>query len=179
MGVPSDHGKIGITVKALPMGTLIVSKVLAAGFIPSWNTTNPDKKVEPGDVIISVNGISGSDAMFAEMKKGQDFNVKIMKIDKFEINLLKEEQGKSYGVRFDSVTGHDGSYVLRVNDGDNLVQEYNGQNPDKPILPTDFFVDVNGCTKYKDIIAELTKPGQKAILVKRGFGDFKANKCRF
>merc|ERR1719246_157270 len=73
--VPSDHGKIGISVKPTSAATLLVMKVLEAGFIPEWNATNSNHRVEPGDVIANINGVTGDKAMIREMRKGKDFTV--------------------------------------------------------------------------------------------------------
>jgi len=173
--VPRDHGKIGISVKPTKKGNLLITKVLAAGFIPDWNVTNPARRVEPGDVIANINGVTGDKAMIAEMKKGQDFNVRVKKVERFEV-VVHKHAAKKWGIRFDSVPEHDGAYLVSVHEGDNVVHDHNTTNPTTQIRATDWFVSVNGKTKYKEIIADLGQEGQKSIVVKRGFWDYKAGK---
>mmetsp|Transcript_32642 Transcript_32642/g.60842 ORF Transcript_32642/g.60842 Transcript_32642/m.60842 type:complete len:215 (-) Transcript_32642:80-724(-) len=56
--VEIDRGedKLGIDVDHGDNVTLVVRKVEEGGRVDQWNKENPDKKIEPDDVIVEING---------------------------------------------------------------------------------------------------------------------------
>ena len=53
------------------------------GIIPDWNRENSDLAIEPGDIIVKVNGIEmDSGAMSQECKKDEKINLRVLKGNK-------------------------------------------------------------------------------------------------
>merc|ERR1712107_168815 len=69
----------------LKCGGLKIKKIDQGGLFSLWNNTHPDKEVEVSDIIIEVNGRSGStDLLFTEMVKKPVLNMLLVRPADFE-----------------------------------------------------------------------------------------------
>jgi len=75
---PNHDTKFGIGVKKVPKrGCLQVVICLDEGAVFQWNKDNPYRKLQKGDLIISVNGKTDMRQMIDEVMKVQDFTLEV------------------------------------------------------------------------------------------------------
>jgi len=63
----------------LQLGLLKVGALETTGAVAAWNTDNPEKKIDVGDVIVMVNGETDVDEMLRTKTKNKKFVMAIKK----------------------------------------------------------------------------------------------------
>ena len=80
----SDGSKYGSTSRQR-IEDLLITKVNPEGLLAKWNSEHPGTKIEVGDVITSINGITGGANMLRERSKLAVMNMKLQKAVKARI----------------------------------------------------------------------------------------------
>eukprot|EP00440_Ansanella_granifera_P004776 gb/GFBE01005181.1/.p1 GENE.gb/GFBE01005181.1/~~gb/GFBE01005181.1/.p1 ORF type:complete len:396 (+),score=107.78 gb/GFBE01005181.1/:1-1188(+) len=67
-----DGGKLGLDVDFMAERSVLPIMKITGGLSEQWNVDNPSKKMNPGDAIIEVNGLSGNVALMLEKCKSEE-----------------------------------------------------------------------------------------------------------
>jgi len=136
---------MGKLVQGHARNTLAVQDLPDTGPSARWNADNPNDAIEEEDVIVQVNGISGTaQELQEEMKKNKTVTLKMERHGKrshFKAEL-KKTGGDTIGVKLG--LSKDRFQVMEVLD-EGVVAKYNeGEPPERNIQVGDYIIEVNG-----------------------------------
>jgi len=144
---------------------VVVSAVVEDGLWDKWNKKNPDRMVEPGDRILSVNGKIGHDSIVAEMApflKTRHVMIFIRKPTESCI-VVNHDEGKDMGLEVLLVSGL--LFILSV-EPSSRVHYWNLKNPDRMIQVFDQIVEVNGVRGDQEVMLKaLAEQGNVELLL--------------
>jgi len=67
-GLDTSRGKLGLDLAVHPKGTVAyIKSVFGDGLIQTWNQQNPESDIRSGDMIIAINGVTGTSKEVAEL----------------------------------------------------------------------------------------------------------------
>jgi len=132
-----ESGRLGLEIAARD-NTLRVESVGPDGPMVDWNSANPDKKVEVGDFVISVNGHSGpATSMLEEAQRASTLRLTITRAGIFFVTVNKcGALGTTFGVFTRSLV------VKQINHGP--IKRWNEENLAYAVQPGDLILEVNG-----------------------------------
>jgi len=158
---------LGLDVDFTDNRTLKVLKV-KPGLIEVYNSSNitTGQAIEPGDRIVSVNGVSGTtDAIIAEVKQASDLQLVVQRGSEFEIVVEKETPDQPIGLDIDSAQVK----LFRVKEGP--ILQFNRSLPPEheefQVKPNDQILEVNGARGAAEVIMELKSSKTLEILIIR------------
>lgn len=148
---PTDG--LGLDVDYGDKFTLKILRV-KEGIVQKFNEESPSFYMQPRDLILSVNGVSGcTDKIVAAIEVGTVLDIKLQRPREWTITLEKESKDASLGIDVDllNVT------VLRVNAG--CILNYNNSleadQENFKIKPGDKIVEVNGMRTPTEILDQI------------------------
>jgi len=135
----SSQEPLGLTLTREFNGSQLVIRAVVGRAVEEWNTSNPGKKVMPGDQIVEVNGTSGdADALIGAMKNSELLEFKLTRETSITVELKKEGP---LGLKLNQ----DSLEVVGIMSG--MIQDYNKTiKPTIEVYPGDKIVGANGKT---------------------------------
>ena len=143
-------------------GKTLYIKAILAGAVSDWNKENPTKAVQPGDRVISVNGVTGdAQAMVREIK---DRNLLLLFQKASDDKMVTVSVSGSNSLGMDADWG-DGKtlYIKAILAG--AVSDWNKENPTKAVQPGDRVISVNGVTGDAQAMAREIKDRNLLLLL--------------
>lgn len=141
--VPRNISQGVLLLSSEEVDCVVVSAVVEDSLWDVWNKKNPDRMVEPGDRILSVNGRLGRDLIVAEMApfpKTRHVMLFIRKPTQSSI-VVNDDEGEDMGLEVLLVSG---LLFIRSVEPSSRVHYWNLKNPDRMIQVFDQIVEVNG-----------------------------------
>lgn len=141
------------------------------GPLKQWNDNLPKLMIRPGDRIVSVNGVVGTqEELVAEMQKGGAMKIEVSHPPEF---LIKVDRGGAHlGMGVASVASEQEPGLLKISGlGEGAIKAWNRRHPHKEVLVGDSIAAVNGI--YADpqrMLLELQTRDHLEILITRPYG---------
>jgi len=161
----TDGRSLGIEVEHYSERVLTVMTI-NEGIVQDWNDANPGLRLEPHDVIVAVNDVTGDvELILDECRKPAPLRLtarrpaskakKVTAVDvEYKITLDKRD-GDKLGI---DVNHEDGSELFIESIDPGLVETWNIQNPDREVAVEDRIIEVNGVRgDVTQLLAECTQ----------------------
>lgn len=168
LAVPGGR-QLGLDADVADRVSIVVVKV-NHGPVWRWNEANPQRRLEPGDRIVEVNGCSG-DGVGMALRLQQDAMWSMVVQRPAEVSL--SGSWKSYGMEqkhglaLSYTEGSDTLLILSVKEG--FVKRWNALHPDTPIQPNDRIVEVSGQRGEAGRLAALLNQSSRLDVVIRRY----------
>lgn len=146
---------VGMNVDSSPKSNLAIKGINADSLLSYWNKANPEKKVQIGDAVVSVNGTDNSSAMINTLKDETALRLVIRRVPEFVVCVDKTAGPLGMVV-------HGGSKapatISQVHDG-KVISAYNKEaEAGKVVVPGDIVLEVNGVKGDKEeIVAAISR----------------------
>lgn len=136
--------RFGASIMTCYDSSLIIQGIAKVGVLPTWNSTaSPDLRIEVGDRIDRVNGVTPHDdkvKVLAELRNSDELEISLTRPAESWISCKEEP----HGLEFDSNVRPNASTlpIKRINKGG--VHTWNENNTSEPVCANDHIVQVNG-----------------------------------
>lgn len=159
-------GGVGLVLKKKGMHKLFVLCVKKYGVVRTWNMLNADSKVQRGDEVVCVNGISNDvSRMVAEFKTARHLNVMFQRPRTFRVTL--DKNSRMLGMMFKVKEDVDELMVINVTEG--RCREWNQEHPDEQIMVGDIIREVNGLTGAAQMTQAVTEEDHLELVLHHHF----------